>query len=130
MATTQKIFNLAAAILFESRGGDADFDKYAPLFLEQLLMEALPYENHIRAHQGRELLATAPEVNAIDDQTEIDWDDRITRGALPHGLASKFMGDDNNKKAEAVIEYNKFLQMLEEAAPALLSYGESEVDDA
>ena len=129
MATTQKIFNLAAAILFESKGGDADFAKYAPLFLEQLLMEALPYENQIREYQGRERLETAPEVTAIDDQTEIDWDDRITRGALPHGLASKFMGDDNNKKAEAVIEYNKFLQALEEAAPAI-PYGESEDDDA
>lgn len=130
MATTQKIFDLAAAILFESKGGDADFDKYAPLFLEQLLMEALPYENQIREYRGRERLETASEVIAIDDQTEIDWDDRITRGALPHGLASKFMGDDNNKKAEAVIEYNKFLQALEEAAPAIPNYGESGDDYA
>lgn len=130
MATTQKIFNLAAAILFETKGGDTDFDNYAPLFLEQLLMEALPYENQIREYQGRERLETAPEVNSIDDQTEIDWDDRITRGALPHGLASKFMGDDNNKKAEAVIEYNKFLQALEEAAPAIPYYEESGDDDA
>lgn len=130
MATTKKIFDLAAAILFEKKGGDADFDYYAPMFIEQLLMEALPYENQIREQQGRERLLTAPEVTAIDDQTEIDWDDRITRGALPHGLVSKFMGDDNNKKSEAVIEYNKFLQTLEEAAPAI-GYGESEaVSDA
>ena len=128
MATTKKIFDLAAAILFEKQGGDADFDYYAPLFLEQLLMEALPYENQIRAQQGRERLATAPEVPAINDETEIDWDDRITRGALPHGLASKFMGDDNNKKAEVVIEYNLFLQGLEEAAPAI-GYAESGVDE-
>lgn len=129
MATTKKIFDLAAAILFESKGGDADFDKYAPLFLEQLLMEALPYENQIREYEGRERVQTVPEVTAIDELTVIDWDDRITRGALPHGLASRFMGDDNNKKAEAVIEYNLFLQLLEDAAPAIFG-GESGDGDA
>lgn len=129
MATTKKIFDLAAAILFESKGGDADFDKYAPLFLEQLLMEALPYENQIREYEGRERVQTVPEVTAIDELTVIDWDDRITRGALPHGLASRFMGDDNNKKAEAVIEYNLFLQLLEDAAPAI-AYAESGDGDA
>ena len=118
MATVRKIFELAAAILFEEKGTDDDFDKYAPRFLERLLVEALPYENMIRRQAGRAALDPVPEIGAVDD-TEIDWDDRITRNALPHGLASCFMGDDNNKKAEMVIEYNKFVQALEEAAPAV-----------
>lgn len=50
MATTvRKIFDLAAAILFTSKGGDTDYDQYSPLLLERLLIEALPYENCIRA---------------------------------------------------------------------------------
>lgn len=118
MATIRKIYDLAAAILFSSQGTDADFDKYAPLFLERLLMEALPYENMIRAQRGEPCLQIAPEVTAIDE-TEIDWDDRITRSALPHGLVSCFMADEVDKKAEMVMEYNKFVQALEEAAPAL-----------
>ncbi|MFR3787393.1 MAG: hypothetical protein ACLTWR_08900 [Agathobaculum desmolans] len=118
MATIRKIYDLAAAILFSSQGTDADFDKYAPLFLERLLMEALPYENMIRAQRGEPCLQIAPEVTAIDE-TEIDWDDRITRSALPHGLVSCFMADEADKKAEMVMEYNKFVQALEEAAPAL-----------
>ena len=38
MATVRKIFELAAAILFEEKGTDDDFDKYAPRFLERLLV--------------------------------------------------------------------------------------------
>ena len=49
MATVRKIFDLAAAILFTSKGGDTDYDTYSPLLLERLLIEALPYENAIRA---------------------------------------------------------------------------------
>lgn len=42
MATTvRKIFDLAAAILFTSKGGDTDYDQYSPLLLERLLTEAL-----------------------------------------------------------------------------------------
>ena len=123
MATVKKIFDLAAAILFTSKGGDTDFDTYSPLLLERLLIESLPYENAIRAYEGREELRTVPEVNAIDD-TVIDWDDRITRGALPHGLASALMIDEEDKQAQMVLERNYFVEMLEEAAPAVPDYGE------
>ena len=64
MATVRKIFELAAAILFEEKGTDDDFDKYAPRFLERLLVEALPYENMIRRQAGRAALEALPEVPA------------------------------------------------------------------
>ena len=122
MATVRRIFDLAAAILFTSKGGDTDFDQYSPFLLERLLIEALPYENAIRAASGREPLSTVPEINAIDN-TEIDWDDRITRGALPHGLASALLIDDLDKQAQMVLERNYFVEQLEDAAPAVLGYG-------
>lgn len=49
MATVRRVFDLAAAIVFEQYGGDTDFDKYSPLLLEQMLMEALPYYDRYRA---------------------------------------------------------------------------------
>ena len=120
MATTVRhIFDLAAAIVFEKFGVDSDFDQYSPLFIERMLQEALPYENMIRQQKGLPLVESVPELTAIDD-TSLDWDDRITKNALVHGLASCLMGDDNNKKAEALIEYNKFVQALDEAAPAIM----------
>ena len=53
MATVRRIFDLAAAIIFEQYGGDTDFDKYSPMLLEQLLVEAMPYENMIRRQAGK-----------------------------------------------------------------------------
>ena len=128
MTTVRRIFDLAAAIVFERFGGDSDFDQYAPLFLERLMQEALPYENMIREQKGLTPVDAVPELNEIDD-TVIDWDDRITKNALVHGLASSLMGDDNNKKSESLIEYNKFVQALDEAAPAIMEVADDAADD-
>ena len=128
MATVRRIFDLAAAIIFEQYGGDTDFDKYSPMLLEQLLVEAMPYENTIRRQAGKPLVEHVPELTAIDD-TEIDWDDRITRDALPSGLASRLMLDSPDKKAEMVIEYNRFVGALEDAAPAIPEVGDDAESD-
>ncbi len=128
MATVRRIFDLAAAIIFEQYGGDTDFDKYSPMLLEQLLVEAMPYENMIRRQAGKPLVEHVPELTAIDD-TEIDWDDRITRDALPSGLASRLMLDSPDKKAEMVIEYNRFVGALEDAAPAIPEVGDDGEED-
>ena len=128
MATVRRIFDLAAAIIFEQYGGDTDFDKYSPMLLEQLLVEAMPYENMIRRQAGKPLVELVPELTAIDD-TEIDWDDRITRDALPSGLASRLMLDSPDKKAEMVIEYNRFVGALEDAAPAIPEVGDDGEED-
>lgn len=121
--TVRKIFDLAAAILFENYGGDADFVQYSPAFLERMLQEALPYENTIRRYKGLPELEHAPEITAIDE-TVLDWDDAICKNALVHGLASALMADDSNKKSEALIEYNKYAQALEDAAPAIAGYSD------
>ena len=128
MATVRRIFDLAAAIIFEQYGWDTDFDKYSPMLLEQLLVEAMPYENMIRRQAGKPLVEHVPELTAIDD-TEIDWDDRITRDALPSGLASRLMLDSPDKKAEMVIEYNRFVGALEDAAPAIPEVGDDGEED-
>ena len=86
-------------------------------------MEALPYENAIRAQRGDAELTSTPEVTAIDS-TALDWDDRITRVALPWGLAAALLFDDENRKAESVMFRNEFVSALEDAAPAGPDYGE------
>lgn len=124
MATTiKRIYTLALAKIIEAPGTDVDFDSYSPTLLDSLLVEALPYENAIRAQRGDEELTSAPEVTAIDS-TALDWDDRITRVALPWGLAAALLFDDENRKAESVMFRNEFVSALEDAAPAVLDYGE------
>lgn len=124
MATTiKRIYTLALAKIIEAPGTDVDFDSYSPTLLDSLLVEALPYENAIRAQRGDAELTGAPEVTAIDG-TVLDWDDRITRVALPWGLAAALLFDDENRKAESVMFRNEFVSALEDAAPAVPDYGE------
>lgn len=122
MATVRKIYALALAKIFETKGNDSDYDTYSPLLLESLLLETMPYENQIRRQAGKPLVEKAPEIDAIDD-TEIDWDDRITKIALPYGLASMLLSDDESRKAEYVMNRNEFVTALEEAAPAVFEGG-------
>ena len=125
MATIRRIYTLALAKIIEAPGSDVDFDTYSPALLDGLLVEAMPYENAIRAQQGDEELTSAPEITAISN-TELDWDDRITRIALPWGLAAALLFDDENRKAESVMFRNEFVSALEDAAPAVPGYGEEE----
>ena len=123
MATTiKRIYTLALAKIIEAPGTDVDFDSYSPTLLDSLLVEALPYENAIRAQRGDAELTGAPEITAIDS-TVLDWDDRITRVALPWGLAAALLFDDENRKAESVMFRNEFVSALEDAAPAVPDYG-------
>lgn len=124
MATTiKRIYTLALSKIIEAPGTDVDYDSYSPPLLDSLLVEALPYENAIRAQRGDEELTSAPEITTIDS-TVLDWDDRITRVALPWGLAAALLFDDENRKAESVMFRNEFVSALEDAAPAVPDYGE------
>lgn len=124
MATTiKRIYTLALAKIIEAPGTDVDFDSYSPTLLDSLLVEALPYENAIRAQRGDAELTSTPEDTAIDS-TALDWDDRITRVALPWGLAAALLFDDENRKAESVMFRNEFVSALEDAAPAVPDYEE------
>lgn len=123
MATTiKRIYTLALAKIIEAPGTDVDYDSYSPPLLDSLLVEALPYENAIRAQRGDEELTSVPEISAINE-TVLDWDDRITRVALPWGLAAALLFDDENRKAESVMFRNEFVSALEDAAPAVPDYG-------
>lgn len=123
MATTiKRIYTLALAKIIEAPGTDVDFDSYSPTLLDSLLVEALPYENAIRAQRGDAELTSSPEIMTIDG-TVLDWDDRITRVALPWGLAAALLFDDENRKAESVMFRNEFVSALEDAAPAVPDYG-------
>lgn len=119
-ATVREIYKLALAKLFEKENEDADFQTACPMLLNQLLMQALPYENMIRRADGREVIEPweVPWYDSITDD-EIGWDERILRAAIPDALAGLFMADDDSKKTEAVMQYNRFVQQLSETAPAV-----------
>ena len=91
--------------------------KYASA-IEKLYTHSSFLRPHCKANVE---MTGAKSCRAIDD-TVLDWDDRITRGALPHGLASALMIDEEDKQAQMVLEHNYFVEALEDAAPAVFAY--------
>ena len=97
--TANDVYTLALSFLGE-RPADNDMKNYYAIpWLNMLLHECLPYENSMRAFNGTAKLLTAPTLTALTDT--IDYQDSITRVALPYGLASLvFQDDDNEYRAE------------------------------
>lgn len=112
MVTIREIYRLALARVFDAPGADDDYDTYSPLLLDSLLAEALPYENNIRLAHGRTALQAAPRVQQIDDAM-LDWDEQITRVALPYGLAAVILADDELRKSESLVARNEYIAALE-----------------
>ena len=50
---------------------------------------------------------------------EIPFCEEIARMAMPYIVQSKFLESDDDKKAESVLAYNKFTQMLNNITPAV-----------
>lgn len=86
--TALEIFQLASALMYETTSDDADSKKFSVQFLNIHLQECLPAENSIRRFKGTTELTAAPWITALE--TTIDFDDKITRGALPYALAYHF----------------------------------------
>ena len=119
--TVERIYEIACHGVFTAADDDEDFKAFSPAFLSSCMIEALPYENMIRKFEGRELLTTAmiPDFDEIDD-TEVDiFDERIVRLALPYGLKAYLLEDDGSRKAEAVMYRNRFIETLQDLAPAV-----------
>ena len=116
--TVKEVYRAALARVFESPGSDEDYDAYSPVLLDSLLAEALPYENAIRRSRGQPVLGRAPRVDKIDD-TELDYDERICRVALPFGLAAVILADDESRKSESLLARNEYIGALQDAAPGV-----------
>lgn len=110
--TGQNIYELASSFLYERDGEDQDSKSFAVGFLNILLQESLNYENSIRAWKGETELTTAPTITTLDET--IDYDDSITRAALPYGLASWYFQEAlDNFQAENY--RNKFIAALNDS---------------
>lgn len=118
--TVRQIYQLALSILFEEEDSDPDFQRSFPFFLSKSLMQVLPYENQVRKFQGKAQMEPedVPVITEIDETT-LPFDERFLRTAIPDGIAGLFMADDDSKKAESVMQYNKFVAQCEEIAPAV-----------
>ena len=97
--TGQQIYEAASAFLYERDMEDLDSKHFSIPFLNLLLQECLEVENSIRKFNEEPELDRAQELLELDET--IVYDDTITRGALPYGLASFFFQEaTDNFQAE------------------------------
>lgn len=89
--TGQEVLKLALDLLYEETD---EYDGYAVSLLNMMISELFETENNIRRAEGREELDAVPFLAALGD--EIRYDERLTRGAMPFGLASCIVLDDND----------------------------------
>lgn len=81
-----------------------------------LLSEALDTENNIREAEGRERLAAAPVIRALDQ--DIDYSPQILVNAVTYGLGEKLWQDD--EKAYNARDYRaRFINALAQCGKAV-----------
>lgn len=123
--TPRQLYEQACYLIYEQPDDDDELKSAFPHILNSLLAVCVPNENAFRAVRGLDKISYPPLYTTADDNEPMPFADEITRAALPFGVQSKFLEADDDKKAEAVLAYNKFIDALNSLTPAV----ETEVDD-
>ncbi len=89
--TGNDILKISLDLMFET---ETEYEKNAVSFLNLMIPELFETENLIRTAQNLELLADVPYIESLEEV--IPYCDNLTRGAMPYGLASMIMMDDDD----------------------------------
>ena len=92
--TGKEVYKNALALLFEDEAAAGDYNTYALPLLNMLLPELLGVNNQLRVLRGKEALDTAPVLKTLD--APLEYEPELCRAALPFGLASRLVYDDND----------------------------------
>ena len=119
--TVRQLYAMSCALIFETPDEDDDLKAAFPALLDQVLAEAVDYENQFRRLQGKELLEVEdiPIYESADDTSVLPFTEKLCRGALPLGIKAALLEEDGGKQAEAVVAYNKYVTALSELTPAV-----------
>lgn len=119
--TVNKLYKMASLLMFETPDYDEDLKASFPAILNQVLAEAVDYENQFRRLRGQELLKIedVPLYESADDNRDLPICETLCRGALPLGIKAVFLEEDGGKQAEAVLAYNKYVAALNDLTPAV-----------
>ncbi len=116
--TVRQLYEQGCALIYEIPDDDDDLKDSFPAILNQLAALCLPYEAMFRRARGQDI-PDLPLYTSADDDSELPFVDEIARLALPYGVQSKFLEADDDKKAEAVLAYNKMLDALNSLTPGV-----------
>ncbi len=117
--TVRELYEQGCLLVYEIPDDDEDIKDAFPTILNHLMNICLPYENQFRKIRGQDRLLNLPICKSADEQFEIPFCEEIARMAMPYAVQSKFLEADDDKKAESVLAYNKFTEMLGNITPAV-----------
>ena len=109
--TGQMVFERACSYLMEKPGDDRAFSEHALTIINQLITEALPYQNSRNRARGE---AEKESITIAKLSDEIELDAAISERALPMGLASEFFRDEEDTH-QAELLRARFEKVLESA---------------
>lgn len=89
--TAREVLKMSLDLLYEDT---TEYNAYVVTHFNTLIPELYETEQSIRTAKGEELLTEVPFIASLDDV--IPYDERILRGAMPFGLASYIVLDDND----------------------------------
>ena len=118
--TARELYEQGCYLVYEIPDDDDELKSAFPTILNQTMAVCLPYENQFRTLRGQDKLLAPPFLVGSDfENFEIPFCEEIARMAMPYSVQSKFLEADDDKKAESVLAYNKFTQMLNNITPAV-----------
>ena len=119
--TVKQLYSAACRLIYEVPFDDEDLKDGFPAILNQILAEALGYENQFRRLEKMPLLKIEdiPLYESADDDSEIPFHEILCRAALPLGVKAGLLEENVNKGAEAAQAYNKYVTALSEITPAV-----------
>lgn len=87
----KEILKISLDLMFET---ETEYEKNAVSFINLMIPELFETENLIRSSLDQETLKEVPYINDLEDV--IPYCDNLTKGAMPYGLASMIMMDDDD----------------------------------
>ena len=118
--TARELYEQGCYLVYEIPDDDDELKSAFPTILNHAMAVCLPYENQFRTLRGQDKLLAPPFLVGSDFESyEIPFCEEIARMAMPYSVQSKFLEADDDKKAESVLAYNKFTQMLNNITPAV-----------
>lgn len=117
--TSKELYEQSCSLIYEIPYDDDNLKDAFPAILNQIMHICLPYENMFRKSNGQVSLSRLPVCQNLDEPIEIPFCDEISHMAMPYAVQSKFLEADDDKKAESVLAYNRFVEMLNNITPAV-----------
>ena len=129
--TARELYEQGCYLVYEIPDDDDELKSAFPTILNHAMAVCLPYENQFRTLRGQDKMLAPPFLIGSDfENFEIPFCEEISRMVMPYAVQSKFLEADDDKKAEAVLAYNKFTQTLNSITPAIETEMEVYDDDA